>query len=320
MRILPTLRQLKFLVALADRRHFGRAAEACLVSQSTLSTAIQELEKGLGVTLFERTRRSVAPTAIGLEIAERARTILHDAESSIDVALASQDPLSGPLRLGAIPTVGPFLLPRVLSVLRQAAPRLKIYLREEQTTALLERLEAGQIDTAILALPVPLANVESEDLALDRFFVVCSRAHRLAKLPAIHPRDLASEDLLLLEDGHCLREHALAACELEGARRNLAFQGTSLHTLVMMAANGLGVTLVPEMALAAGILGGLDLDARPLEGDNPARRIALVWRRGAGRKETYRRMAAVLCQALGPRARIGVEHRSDGIDTSAGVM
>jgi LysR family transcriptional regulator, hydrogen peroxide-inducible genes activator len=251
--------------------------------------------------LFERTRRSVAPTAIGLEIAERARTILHEAETLVDLALASQDPLSGPLRLGAIPTVGPFLLPRVLSVLRQATPRLKIYLREEQTTALVERLEAGQIDAAILALPVPLANIETEELALDRFFVVCSRAHRLAGLPAIHPRDLASEDLLLLEDGHCLREHALAACELEGARRNVAFQGTSLHTLVMMAANGLGVTLVPEMALAAGIIGGLDLHAGALEGDNPARRIALVWRRGAGRKETYRRMAIVLRQALGPR-------------------
>lgn len=302
MRVLPTLRQLKFLVALADRRHFGRAAEACLVGQSTLSAAIQELERGLGVTLFERTRRSVKPTAIGLEIAERARTILDEAETLIDVALASQDPLSGPLRLGAIPTVGPFLLPRVLSVLREATPRLKIYLREEQTTALVERLEAGQIDAAILALPVPLANVETEDFALDRFFVVCSRAHRLAELPAIHPRDLASEDLLLLEDGHCLREHALAACELEGARRNVAFQGTSLHTLVMMAANDLGVTLVPEMALAAGILGGLDLHAAALEGDNPARRIALVWRRGAGRKETYRRMAVVLRQALGPRA------------------
>ncbi len=299
MRTLPTLRQLKFLVALADRNHFGRAAEACLVSQSTLSATIQELEEALGVTLFERTRRSVAPTAIAIEIAERARAILKDAEDLVDAALASQDPLSGPFRLGVIPTVGPFLLPRVLSRLREIAPRLRMYLREEQTARLIERLEAGRIDAAILALPVPLLNVETEELGLDRFVVVCSPAHRLAALPAIRSRDMATEDLLLLEDGHCMREHALAACELEGARRNAAFQGTSLHTLVMMAANGLGVTLVPEMAVAAGLLSGLDLHAAPLEGDSSLRRIAMVWRRSAGRKETFRRVAALLRQTLG---------------------
>ncbi len=318
MRILPTLRQLKFVVAPADRRHFGRAAEACLVSQSTLSAAIEELEDGLGVRLFERTRRSVAPTAIGLDIAERARAILNNAEDLVDLALASHDPLSGPLRLGVIPTVGPFLLPRALSELREAAPPLKIYLREEQTAALVERLEAGQIDAAILTLPVPLINVETEDLALDRFFVVCSRAHRLAGLRAIRPRDIAAEDLLLLEEGHYLREHALAACELEGARRNVALQGTSLHTLVMMAANGLGVTLVPEMAVAAGVLGGFDLHVAPLEGDNTARRIALVWRRRAGRKETFRRIAVLLRQALHPQAELGATVSSAPFDALQG--
>ncbi len=299
MRNLPTLRQLKFLVAVADRRHFGQAAEACLVGQSTLSAAIQELEETLGVTLFEPTRRSVAATAIGLEIADRARKILKDIEDLVDGALASQDPLSGPLMLGVIPTVGPFLLPRVLSGLRESAPRLKIYMREEQTAPLLERLEAGQIDAAIVALPVSLNNVETEELALDRFFVVCSRTHRLARLPAVRPRDMATEDLLLLEDGHCMREHALAACALEGARRNIAFQGTSLHTLVMMAANGLGVTLVPEMAVESGVLRGLDLHVAPLEGDAPHRRIALAWRRTSGRGETFRRLAAVLREAGG---------------------
>jgi LysR family transcriptional regulator, hydrogen peroxide-inducible genes activator len=299
MRVLPTLRQLKFLVALADRRHFGGAANACLVSQSTLSAAIQELEEALGVTLFERTRRSVAPTSIGLEIAERARMLLKEAEDLVDAALASRDPMSGPLRLGLIPTIAPFLLPRVLPRLRKAAPRLKIYLREEQTAPLLERLEAGQVDAAIVALPAPLANVETEDLALDRFFVVCPRTHRLAGLAVVRPHDMATEDLLLLEDGHCMREHALAACALEGARRNVAFKGTSLHTLVMMAANGLGVTLVPEMALAAGVLGGFDLHAAPLEGDAPHRRIALAWRRTSGRIETFRGLAALLREAEG---------------------
>ena len=311
MLILPTLRQLKFLVALSDSRHFGRAAEACFVSQSTLSAAIQALEEALGVTLFERTRRSVAPTSIGLEIAGRARSILKEAEDLVDAALAAQEPLSGPFRLGVIPTVGPFLLPRVLPQLREAAPRLKIYLREEQTAPLLERLERGEIDAAILALPVALGNVESENLALDRFFVVCSPAHRLARMPAARPQDIATEDLLLLEDGHCLREHALAACALEGARRNIAFQGTSLQTLLMMAANGLGVTLVPEMAVVAGVLKGLDLHAIPLEGENPTRRIALVWRRRAGRKETFHLIADVLRQGLAAPAKIVGAMRGD---------
>ena len=311
MLILPTLRQLKFLVALSDSRHFGRAAEACFVSQSTLSAAIQALEEALGVTLFERTRRSVAPTSIGLEIAGRARSILKEAEDLVDAALAAQEPLSGPFRLGVIPTVGPFLLPRVLPQLREAAPRLKIYLREEQTAPLLERLERGEIDAAILALPVALGNVESENLALDRFFVVCSPAHRLARMPAARPQDIATEDLLLLEDGHCLREHALAACALEGARRNIAFQGTSLQTLLMMAANGLGVTLVPEMAVVAGVLKGLDLHAIPLEGENPTRRIALVWRRRAGRKETFHLIADVLRQGFAAPAKIVGAMRGD---------
>jgi LysR family transcriptional regulator, hydrogen peroxide-inducible genes activator len=294
MRVLPTLRQLKFLVALADRRHFGEAAEACFVSQSTLSAAIQELEETLGVVLFDRTRRSVAPTGIGLEIAERARAILRQAEDIVDIALAAHDPFSGPLRLGVIPTIGPFLLPRVLPKLREAAPELKLYLREEQTARLLERLQAGQLDAAVLALPVALGEAESEDVAVDPFFVVCPRDHRLASLTEVHPSDMATDDLLLLEDGHCMREHALAACRLEGARRNASLQGTSLHTLVQMAASGLGVTLVPEMAIASGLIAGLGLHVAPLAGESPSRRIALVWRKTSGRKETFRRIAAVL--------------------------
>ena len=302
MRVLPTLRQLKFLVALADRRHFGHAAEACFVSQSTLSAAIQELEDGLGVILFDRTRRSVAPTGIGIAIAERARAILQQTEDLVDIAVAAHDPLSGPLRVGVIPTIGPFFLPRMLSKLRDAAPDLKLFLREEQTAVLLGRLDAGQLDAAILALPVAISDAESEDLGLDPFFVVCPRGHRLTALETIHPSDMATEDLLLLEDGHCLRDHALAACQLEGARRNIALQGTSLHTLVQMAAIGLGVTLVPEMAIASGLLAGLDLHVAPLAGDRPWRRIALVWRRTSGRKETFRRLAEILRAAAAPPA------------------
>ena len=299
MKAFPTLRQLRFLVALADRRHFGQAAEACFVSQSTLSAAIQELEEALGVTLFDRTRRSVAPTGIGAEIAERARALLKDAEDLVDVALAAQDPLSGPLRLGVIPTIGPFLLPLMLPLIRKAAPKLRVYLREEQTAPLLARLDSGQLDAAILALPVPLDDAESEDIALDPFYVVCPKGHRLAALATVRPEDMATEDLLLLEDGHCMREHALSACQLEGARRNVALQGTSLHTLVQMAASGLGVTVVPGMAVASGLIAGLDLNVAPLAGDRPWRRIALVWRKTSGRKETFHQLAVLLRTAAG---------------------
>lgn len=298
MKPLPTLRQLRFLTAVVGRRHFGRAAEACLVSQSTLSAAIQELEESLGVLLLERTRRSVTPTPIGLELAARARALLKDAEDLVDAALAAQDPMAGPVQLGLIPTIGPFLVPRVMPLLRAAFPRLAIYLREEQTAALLARLEEGQLDAAVIALPVPLDEVETLEIGRDRFWLVCPPGHRLSRLAAVRPSDMAMEDLLLLEDGHCLRDHALAACALEGARRNIAFQGTSLHTLVQMVANGLGVTLVPEMAIEAGLLRGLDLPAVPLTGERNYRRIALAWRRSSGRKETYRRLARVLGERL----------------------
>jgi LysR family hydrogen peroxide-inducible transcriptional activator len=294
MAILPTLRQLRFLVAVVDEQHFGRAAEACLVGQSTLSAGIQELEALLGVQLLERTKRSVRPTPVGRELAERSRSLLRGAEDIVDLARAAQAPMSGPLRLGVIPTIGPFFFPRVTRRLRAAFPQLKLYLREEQTALLLARLEAGELDAAVLALPYPLPGMESREIGADRFFLVCPPEHRLSGTGPVGLDEMEVEDLLLLEDGHCMRDHALAACALEGARRNKAFQGTSLHTLAQMVANGLGVTLLPEMALDAGILRGLDLCVRPLEGEEPFRRIGIVWRRRSARKETFRNLADAL--------------------------
>jgi LysR family hydrogen peroxide-inducible transcriptional activator len=298
MAILPTLRQLRFLTAVVDERHFGRAAEACRVGQSTLSAGIQELEALLGVQLLERTKRSVTPTAVGRELAERARGLIRGAEEIVDLARAAQAPMSGPLRLGVIPTIGPFLVPRVTPVLRAEFPELRLYLREEQTAPLLARLESGELDAAVLALPYPLPGMETREIGVDRFFLVCPPEHRLSGTGAVGLDDMAVEDLLLLEDGHCMRDHALAACALEGARRNTAFEGTSLHTLAQMVANGLGVTLLPEMALDSGILRGLDLCVRPLAGDAPFRRIGLVWRRRSARKETFRRLAEALTDCL----------------------
>ncbi len=302
---LPTLRQLRFLVAVVERRHFGAAAEECLVSQSALSAAIQELEVLLGVKLLERTKRVVIPTAVGLDLAERARSLLRGAEELVEAAHDARDPLSGALQLGVIPTIGPFLIPRIMPVLHESFPKLKIYLREEQSAPILARLESGQADAAIIALPYPADGLETMELSRDRFYVVFPPEHRLAARrknrvhDKIRAQDLAADDLLLLEDGHCLREHALAACSLEGARRNNGFQGTSLHTLVQMAANGLGVTLVPEMAIQAGILRGLNLIAAPLEDDSPPRVIALAWRLSSSRKAMFRQLGEVLRDALG---------------------
>ncbi|MEH2509183.1 DNA-binding transcriptional LysR family regulator [Nitrobacteraceae bacterium AZCC 1564] len=199
--------------------------------------------------------------------------------------------MSGPLVLGVIPTIGPFLVPRVMPALREAFPKLKLYLHEEQTARLLEQLDAGEIDAAIIALPYALNSVEIAEIGLDPFWVVCPSDHRLARAGVVNLRDIAAEDVLLLKEGHCMRDHALAACSLEGARRNTAFQGTSLYTLVQMVANGLGVTLLPQMALDSGILRGLPLSVVPFEGEAPLRRICLVWRRAMGRKETFQNLA-----------------------------
>lgn len=299
MKPTPTLRQLRYLVAVVDRCHFGQAASACNVSQSTLSAGIQELEDLLGATLLERTKRTVVPTPLGRDLAERARGLLSGAEELVDLARAAREPMAGPLHLGVIPTIGPFLLPRTLPRLRETYPKLQLYLREDQTARLLERLEAGELDVVLLALPYALGDLEVMDLGEDRFSVVYPAGHELPQAEAATPADIAGENLLLLEDGHCLRDQALAACELEGARRNAAFNGTSLHTLAQMVANDLGVTLMPQMALDAGIVRGLDVAVRPLAGQAPHRRIGLVWRRSSARKETFRQLGEALKAELG---------------------
>jgi LysR family hydrogen peroxide-inducible transcriptional activator len=295
MRALPTLRQLAYLVAVVDRCHFGQAAQACAVTQSTLSAGIRELEEVLGAPLLERTRRQVVPTPLGREMAARARDLLKGAEDMLDAARASKEPMAGPLRLGVIPTIAPFVLPGALPRLRKAFPRLQLFLREEQTAPTLARLRAGEIDVALLALPYDVGReIETLELADDPFWVVYPPGHPVPGR-TVKPGDIELENLLLLEDGHCLRDQALAACQLEGAGgRNQAFQGTSLPTLVQMVANGLGITLLPQMALDAGMLRGLGLDVRPLVGTPNSRKIGLAWRRTSARKETFRQLGAAL--------------------------
>lgn len=293
MKILPTLRQLRYLVALAEHRHFGRAAETCLATQSTLSAGLQELENLLGVVLVERTKRKVMLTPIGEEVVARAREVLHGAEDIADLAASAAEPLSGPLRLGVIPTIAPYLLPRVLPRLRIDHPGLRLYLREDLTARLLDRLGAGDLDVALIALPYHAPDIETLEIAEDPFILACPPGHPLAAKPDLRSTDLVGTDLLLLEEGHCLRDHALAACHLPGPARGEGVLGTSLATLVQMVANGLGVTLLPKMAVDCGVLAGTDLVTRPLA-DAGSRGIGLAWRPSSPRKADFRALGEAL--------------------------
>jgi LysR family hydrogen peroxide-inducible transcriptional activator len=291
---LPTLKQLQYLIALADHGHFGRAADACFVTQSTLSAGLRELESLIGITLVERTRRVVRFTPLGLKIADKARRVLREAEELSELARAAGKPLSGDLRMGVIPTIAPFLLPRILPKLRAEWPDLKLYLREETTTAACDSLHRGHIDCVLLALPYHCGDVESVDLFEDRLFVAFPETE-MQHFPAqIVPDSIDESRLLLLEDGHCLKDHVLAACNRPEMRAEAAMLGTSLHTLIQMVDNDLGVTLLPEMAIEAGILENTRVVARPLAADHPSRRIALAWRRGSPRDKEFRLLAGAL--------------------------
>jgi LysR family transcriptional regulator, hydrogen peroxide-inducible genes activator len=294
---LPTLKQLQYLVALSDQGHFGRAADACFVTQSTLSAGIKELESLLGVTLVERTRRVVRFTPLGERVAAKARRILREAEDMADMVRASGKPLAGELRMGVIPTIAPFLLPALLPRLRAEWPDLKLYLREETSQIACDSLQRGQLDCVLLALPFACGEVDRAELFEDRFLVAFPPGEGGALPETVAPAAIDAARLLLLEDGHCLKDHVLSACNRPELRAEAAIMGTSLHTLVQMVDNGLGTTLVPEMAIAAGILEGTGIVARPLAAEHPSRRIALVWRKGSPREKEFRLLAEALKDA-----------------------
>jgi len=291
---LPTLKQLQYLVALHTHGHFGRAAEACFVTQSTLSAGIKELETLIGVTLVERTRRVVRFSPLGLRVAEKARRILRETEDLTDMVRASGKPLAGELRLGVIPTIAPFLLPALLPRLRAQWPDLKLYLREETSSAACKALHRGQLDCVLLALPYACGEVERAELFDDGFLVAFPPGTADSLPDKVKPAAIDETKLLLLEDGHCLKDHVLSACNRPELRAEAAILGTSLHTLVQMVDNGLGMTLVPEMAVAAGLLAGTGVVTRRLDADHPSRRIALVWRRGSPREKEFRLLADAL--------------------------
>jgi LysR family hydrogen peroxide-inducible transcriptional activator len=295
---LPTIKQLQYLVALRRFGHFGRAADACFVTQSTLSAGLRELETLLGVILVERTRRVVRFTALGEKIADKAIMVLRETEELAEMARSQGRPLHGELRMGVIPTIAPFLLPTMLPKLREQWPELKLYLREETSNAACEALHRGQLDCVLLALPFACGDVDSIALFDDPLFVAYPRGEA-PKSAAIDAAQIDENRLLLLEDGHCLKDHALSACNRPELRAHAAMMGTSLHTLVQMVDNGLGLTFVPGMAIEAGILSGTRVDARPLQSDHPYRRIALIWRRSSPREGEFEMLASTLRRIAG---------------------
>ena len=294
----PTLKQLQYLVALREHGHFGKAADACFVTQSTLSAGLRELETLLGITLVERTRRVVRFTSLGEKIADKAVRVIREADELAELARAEGKPLHGELRLGVIPTIAPFLLPAMLPRLRSEWPDLKLYLREETSQAACDALHRGQLDCVLLALPYACGDVDSAALLDDRLFV----AFPGGEAPSGDQVDVDAIDenrMLLLEDGHCLKDHALSACNRPELRANAAMMGTSLHTLVQMVDNGLGVTFIPSMAIEAGILGGTRVDAKPLRSDHGFRRIALIWRKSSPREAEFQLLATALRKIIG---------------------
>jgi LysR family hydrogen peroxide-inducible transcriptional activator len=309
---LPSLRQLRYLVVLAEKLNFREAAEACFVTQSTLSAGIKELESQLDAHLVERDKRSVRLTPLGQQVVERARRLIAEVGDLVATARAASEPLSGAFRLGVIPTVAPFLLPQALPLLRERFPGLKLYLREDLTARLLEQLRAGQLDAALIALPFDTGELEIRELFRDEFWFVARAGDPLAKLKAVAVERLDVSDVILLEEGHCLREHAIAACGAARESGTRHIEATSLPTLLQMVEGGLGVTLLPEIAIKAGILNGTSLIARPFSTRIPARTLALAARRSSASGRDLELLAEVLSRRRG-RAGVPALRRGRGV-------
>jgi LysR family hydrogen peroxide-inducible transcriptional activator len=292
-----TLQELRYAVALADLGHFGRAAEACFVSQSTLSTGLKKLEAFLGITLFDRSLKRVTPTPIGREIIDSARLILQEADRIRELARLSQDPMDRTVQLGVIPTLGPYYLPYVLTMVHKLHPKLRLLLREDLTTHLLEDLMEGRLDGGLLALPIDDPTLEAAPLFVEPFLAAVPAAHPLARKKAIPVHELAGAGLLLLEEGHCLRDQALEACRMEGLR-NEEIRATSLETLRQMVGMGLGVTLMPALAGVGPKPTRRQVVLKPLAGEGAARTIGLVWRRRSPAARTMALLARTLADYL----------------------
>jgi LysR family hydrogen peroxide-inducible transcriptional activator len=290
------LKDLRYLVALADTRHFGRAAQRCCVSQPTLSAQLKKLEASLGVQLIERRPSNVALTEAGRQIVERARLIIEACDEVGTLARSHRDPLAGTLRVALLPTIGPYLLPHVARPIQRALPRLMLHLHEYRTAPMLEKLRAGELDLGILALPVELEGLEALELYSEPFVAALPERHRLARRERIHASDLAGEPLLLLEEGHCLRDQALAVCSQAGAREQQNFRATSLETLRQMVAAGAGITLLPQSATEGAYGGARGVVVVPFAKPAPTRRVGAVWRKTTARKAALDALCAVVAE------------------------
>lgn len=291
------LRDLQYLVAVHEHKHFGRAAEACFATQPTLSAQIKKLEQELGVALIERASKGAMLTPVGEAIVARARLMLSEAENIREIARRAKDPHTGTLKLGAFPTLAPYFLPVAVPLLRTAFPRLTLHLVEEKTEELLRQLKDGRLDAALLALPIHEPNMHCEHLFDEPFLLATPKQHRLAAKRAIKVSDLRGESLMLLEDGHCLRDQALDVCHLAGAEEAHGFRATSLETLRQMVAAGVGITLLPAMATQQG-LGIAQVTALvPFETQGPSREIGLIWRKSSPMAGLLAEVSAVLSRA-----------------------
>jgi Transcriptional regulator len=294
------LRDLRYFVALADTRHFGKAAERSFVSQPTLSAQIKKLETYLGVQLIERQPRKVTLTETGAKILPLARRILQESDEIVSMARNEHDPLSGKLKVALIPTIGPYLLPLVARKLRKQLPRLKLMLYEYQTQPLLDKLRAGDVDLGILALPVPLDGLEARPLYDENFTLAVPTNSPLAKKTSVKVDDLNGETLLLLEDGHCLRDQALDVCSRIDVKESEDYRATSLETLRQMVAAGLGITLLPELATRGPFGTGQGLLVKQFARPVPSRNVGAVWRKSTARTEAITAVCDVIHSSMAP--------------------
>jgi len=290
---LPTVKQLRYFVALEEKEHFGKAAEACFVSQSAFSVAIKELESHLGAQLVDRTNKNVTITRIGREVANQARHCLRDIEYLAEVARSNQEMLTGRLNMGVIPTIAPFVLPSLMPRLRESFPDLQLYLREDTTQSIYGRLMSGELDVVLLALPYKLSNVETFTLFRDHFLLACHKDTRFLDPTCYDFHSLPDESVLLLEDGHCLRDHALSACKIQNQETVSRFAASSLYTLIEMVDSDIGITYLTDMAKDSMILRHTDIKTYPI-GEQRYRDIGLAWRKGSARGEEFKMLGEVI--------------------------
>ncbi len=289
---LPSLKHLHYLVNVHKYQHFGEAAKACYVSQSTLSSGIAALENLLGVRLIERDNKKILFTPLAEEVVRQAQQILLSVEELTEQVEYYARPFGGTLKLGVIPTIAPFLIPQILMMIKQEFPDLKVFVREDQSEQVLSQLKEGELDLVLLALPYPASGVDMKSFYKDRFYFAQHKDSQLnTETIKADFSNLKDNSLLLLEDGHCMRDHALSACHLDRSEKINSFAATSLHTLVQMVNNDLGVTFLPEMAIAAGILNNTDIEISPLaDRENDYREIAFAWRSQSNRKEEFEQL------------------------------